>query len=152
MFLTPLAGNIVSPLQRVYSSTPGPPITVKVDLMDNPFRSLSTRVMPLVLSLVAFVGIVPEAHPQVVSFDPNYTPTLFASGLQGPDNMVYRPATNDFLVAQIQRGQIARVDAVTGQVSVFASLPSPYQGYAMAAMAVNSKGEVYLPLYAVSGP
>ena len=81
----------------------------------------------------------------------SYTMSLFAQGLDMPDGgMIYRPATNDFLVNEEFTGHILRVDAATGAVSLFAdvtSLVAPNRGAYLFGLAINSAGEVFAPAY-----
>ena len=107
-------------------------------------------------SLVAFVGIAPAAHAQVVSLDPNYTVSLLAHGLNLPwGGGIYRPATHDILIDQENSPQIVRIDTITGAVSIFATVPAGFHGDSgtyVWEMAVSSKGEVFATVYANHGP
>jgi sugar lactone lactonase YvrE len=80
-----------------------------------------------------------SVHASATSADPNFSLTLLAGGLSGPDNgLVYRPGTNDLLVSEFTANRISKIDATTGVVSLFTSVSSPDE------MAVNSKGEVFV--------
>lgn len=112
--------------------------------------------------LLRFVSLTASAlyasccvSAQVTSMNPGYTVSLFANGLNLPwGGVIYRPATHDLLVNQEQSPQIARVDATSGAVSIFATVPPGLSGVRGAygdGMAINSKGEVFTTLYG-TGP
>jgi hypothetical protein len=77
----------------------------------------------LSVSAVLVLGILLLPHlssAQVQSNDPNFTPAVLKSGLSFPDGVVFRPPTGDLLVSV--SGQILKIDAASGNSTVFASL------------------------------
>ena len=62
---------------------------------------------------------------QVVSNDPNFTPSVLTSGLTSPDGVVFRASTGDLLVSQFGAGQISRVNATNGATNSFATQTAP---------------------------
>ena len=96
------------------------------------------------------VSLCGSAQAQVVSLDQNYTVSLFASGLQLPNGgLVYRAGSNDFLETQEDAGLVSRIDAATGVVSQFADVKTfglPVQQHWLTSLAVNSAGEVFVPV------
>lgn len=114
------------------------------------------RSLHLVILAIFVFAEVRFARAQVTVLDQNYKVSQLGTGLATPDGgMVYRPATKDFLVSEEFTGQIVRMDAASGAVSVFATAPPgtpSTSGAIFDALAINSKGEVFAPVYATSGP
>ena len=105
--------------------------------------------------LLAAIFIAAAASAQVQSLDPNYTVSLLASGLVLPvGGMIYRPSTNDFLVAQEDSAQIVSVNASTGKIGVFATVPSSAcrSGHCVFDLAINSSGDVFATGFTFVGP
>ncbi len=67
-----------------------------------------------------------------------YSVSLVASGLSGPDGIVYRPATHDLLVCELHANRVSSVNVLTGLVTPFASVAAPEH------IAVDSAGNVYV--------
>ena len=99
----------------------------------------------VVVSCLIVFMICPSVDAQVVSLDPNYPVSLFASGLELPDGgFIYRPATNDLLVNQENSGTVVSVNASTGAVSVVATLPAGFcpLGNCQQDLNINASGQV----------
>src|SRR5260221_1089633 len=108
--------------------------------------------LPTSICIIAsfILGLPALGRAQVVSPDPNYTVSLFAHGLQLPDGMVWRSATNDLLYSSENLGLIYRVGISTGAVSVFADTTqfatSTRPGIVIGWLALNSEGQVFVGL------
>src|SRR5258708_27058555 len=62
---------------------------------------------------------------QVVSQDPNFTPSVLKSGLSGPSGLVFRSPTGDLVVPQNGANQISLVNASSGGTKSFAAQTYP---------------------------
>ena len=62
---------------------------------------------------------------QVVSQDPNFTPSVLKSGLSGPSGLVFRSPTGDLAVPQNGANQISLVNASSGGTKSFAAQTYP---------------------------
>ena len=105
----------------------------------------SSRLFSIALLLPILTSL---ACAQIQSLDPNYSVSLYASGLSLPTDMVFRPTFNDLLETE-ENGAIKRIDLQTGTVSVFATFPSdlsPYKGmYHFYGIGADSSGNVFAP-------
>jgi hypothetical protein len=119
--------------------------------LENAMRS-SFKSVCLLICCTFFAA---SASAQVQSLDPNYTVSLLASGLVLPvGGMIYRPSTNDFLVAQEDSAQIVSVNASTGKIGAFATVPSSAcrSGHCVFDVAINSSGDVFATGFTFEGP
>jgi hypothetical protein len=108
----------------------------------------------VLFSFLLFISMSRAGSAQVVSIDPNYSVSSFATGLTTPDSIFYRPTTNDFLVLEFTLGKIVKIDS-NGSVTNFASAPPgtpSTRGGVLSQAAMNSKGELFVAAYAVGGP
>src|SRR4051812_29768657 len=112
-------------------------------------RAVSLLAACLVATFI--LGFAQRADAQVVSLDPDYTASLFAHGLSLPvGGMIYRPATDDFLVTEESTGRILSVNATTGAVTLFANvsgLVTPTSGAYLWDLNIDSTGQVLAPAY-----
>ncbi len=76
------------------------------------------------LSTLLVLGMLLLPHlssAQVVSQDPNFTPSVLKSGLSGPHGVVFRPPTGDLVLSQNGVGQVSLVNATSGATKTFAT-------------------------------
>jgi len=79
------------------------------------------------LSTLLVLGMLLLPHlssAQVVSQDPNFTPSVLKSGLSGPHGVVFRPPTGDLVLSQNGAGLVSLVNATSGATKTFATLSS----------------------------
>jgi hypothetical protein len=80
------------------------------------------RFLPFSAFLLVGVLLLPRlSSAQVVSQDPNFTPSVLKSGLSGPHGVVFRPPTGDLVLSQNGAGQVSLVNATSGAAKTFAT-------------------------------
>jgi hypothetical protein len=67
------------------------------------------------------------ANAQVVSTDPNFTPSVLAPNLSAPAGLAFRAPSGDLVLAQTGANQVSMVKISNGSVKALASQTSPYE-------------------------